>query len=99
MAREDGVSNDSAVLARGPAASSTPDTRPERASVFTPPTISLPKGGGALRGIGEKFAANPVTGTGSLTVPIAGSPCRPAFGSQRFKRGAKHVFDLRTGGE
>ena len=28
------------------------------------PTISLPKGGGAIRGIGEKFAANPVTGTG-----------------------------------
>jgi hypothetical protein len=24
------------------------------------PTISLPKGGGAIRGIGEKFAANPV---------------------------------------
>ena len=28
-----------------------------------PPAISLPKGGGAIRGIGEKFAANPVTGT------------------------------------
>ena len=34
------------------------------------PTISLPKGGGVIRGIGEKFAANPVTGTGSMTVPI-----------------------------
>lgn len=30
------------------------------------PSISLPKGGGAIRGIGEKFSANPVTGTGSL---------------------------------
>src|SRR5262245_6391835 len=27
------------------------------------PQIALPKGGGALHGIGEKFAANPVTGT------------------------------------
>ena len=27
------------------------------------PTVSLPKGGGAIRGIGEKFGANPVTGT------------------------------------
>ncbi len=27
------------------------------------PSISLPKGGGAIKGIGEKFAANPVTGT------------------------------------
>src|SRR6058998_3161999 len=46
------------------------------------PTISLPKGGGALRGIGEKFAANPVTGTGSMTVPIATTPGRSGFGPQ-----------------
>ncbi|MBI1852860.1 MAG: toxin, partial [Planctomycetes bacterium] len=46
------------------------------------PQISLPKGGGAIRGIGEKFAANPVTGTGSTTVPIATSPGRSGFGPQ-----------------
>jgi hypothetical protein len=46
------------------------------------PSISLPKGGGAIRGIGEKFAANPVTGTGSMTVPIATSPGRSGFGLQ-----------------
>lgn len=39
----------------------------------SPPSISLPKRGGAIRGIGEKFAANPVTGTGSLSVPIFAS--------------------------
>lgn len=44
-----------------------------------PPTISLPKGGGAIRGIGEKFSANPVTGTGSLSVPIFTSPGRSNF--------------------
>ncbi len=44
--------------------------------------IQLPKGGGAIRGIGEKFAANPVTGTGSLTVPIYTSPGRSGFGPQ-----------------
>src|SRR6187399_2277229 len=44
------------------------------------PAISLPKGGGAIRGIGEKFAANPVTGTGTLTVPLATSPGRSGFG-------------------
>ena len=44
--------------------------------------ISLPKGGGAIRGMGEKFAANPVTGTGSMTVPIATSPGRCGFGPQ-----------------
>ena len=46
------------------------------------PSITLPKGGGAIRGIGEKFAANPVTGTGSMTVPIATSPGRSGFGPQ-----------------
>ena len=44
------------------------------------PSITLPKGGGAIRGIGEKFAANPVTGTGSLTIPIYTSPGRSGFG-------------------
>src|SRR5918996_5610267 len=46
------------------------------------PSISLPKGGGAIRGMGEKFAANPVTGTGSLSVPIASSPGRSGFSPQ-----------------
>ncbi len=46
------------------------------------PTISLPKGGGAIRGIGEKFAANPVTGTGSMSVPISTSPGRSGFDPQ-----------------
>jgi hypothetical protein len=51
-------------------------------SPSSPPSISLPKGGGAIKGIGEKFAANPVTGTGSMTVPIATSPGRSGFGPQ-----------------
>jgi hypothetical protein len=46
------------------------------------PQVSLPKGGGAIRGIGEKFAANPVTGTGSMTVPLFTSPGRSGFGPQ-----------------
>ncbi|MFJ2256991.1 SpvB/TcaC N-terminal domain-containing protein [Streptomyces sp. NPDC087844] len=43
---------------------------------------SLPKGGGAIRAIGEKFAADPVHGTGRLSVPIVTSAAReltPAF--------------------
>src|SRR5215470_6169011 len=51
-------------------------------SQFSAPSISLPKGGGAIRGIGEKFASNPVTGTGSMTVPIAVSPGRSGFSPQ-----------------
>jgi hypothetical protein len=45
------------------------------------PTLSLPKSG-AIRGIGEKFGANPITGTGPMTVPIAASPGRSGFGPQ-----------------
>jgi hypothetical protein len=45
------------------------------------PQISLPKGGGAIRGLGEKFAANLITGTGAMTVPIATSEGRGEFGA------------------
>ncbi len=45
-----------------------------------PPSLSLPKGGGAIRGMGEKFAVNPATGTGSLSVPILTSPGRSGVG-------------------
>jgi len=48
-------------------------------NVSDSPAISLPKGGGAIRGIGEKFSVNPVTGTGSLAVPIFTSPGRSDF--------------------
>ncbi|MEO0603200.1 MAG: SpvB/TcaC N-terminal domain-containing protein, partial [Myxococcota bacterium] len=41
-----------------------------------PPTVELPRGGGAIQGIGESFQANPVTGTGSFSIPIALSPGR-----------------------
>src|SRR5436309_10199971 len=41
--------------------------------------ISLPKGGGALHGIGEKFAPDLHTGTGNFTVPIALPPGRNGF--------------------
>jgi RHS repeat-associated protein len=44
------------------------------------PNLSLPKGGGAIRGIGEKFAANPVTGSATISVPVAASPGRSGFG-------------------
>src|SRR5512135_85647 len=57
-------------------------SRPDGEQKMAAPSISLPKGGGAIRGIGEKFAANPVTGTGSMTVPIATSPGRSGFGPQ-----------------
>ena len=53
-----------------------------QSNLVNAPSISLPKGGGAIKGIGEKFSANPVTGTGSMSVPIALSPGRGGFGPQ-----------------
>ncbi|HHN75580.1 MAG TPA: toxin, partial [Acidobacteria bacterium] len=35
-----------------------------------PPSVSLPKGGGAISGMGEKLTANPVTGTGDMSLPL-----------------------------
>lgn len=46
------------------------NSQSQESSQFLAPAIALPKGGGAIRGMGEKFAANPVTGTGSMSVPI-----------------------------
>jgi RHS repeat-associated protein len=66
----------------GPANDPSSDSgRSETGSLTTAtvPQISLPKGGGAIRGIGEKFSANPVTGTASVGVPIPTSPDRSGF--------------------
>ena len=44
------------------------------------PTITRPTGGGAIRGVGEKFAANPVRGSGATSIPLGLSPGRGGFG-------------------
>ena len=41
--------------------------------------ISVPNGGGALKGIGESFSPDLHTGTGNFTVPIAVPPGRNGF--------------------
>src|SRR5262245_12098232 len=58
---------------RADAASAADDKAPEGDDV---PKLSLPKGGGAIRGIGEKFSATPATGSASFTIPIFVSPGR-----------------------
>jgi RHS repeat-associated protein len=57
----------------------------ERPSIDLPqeprlPGITLPRGGGAITGIGEAFKANPATGTASFSLPIAATPGRGGFG-------------------
>src|SRR6266498_2819891 len=44
------------------------------------PAITTPKGGGAIKGIGEKFEVAAATGTAGLSVPLPVSPGRSGFG-------------------
>ena len=70
------------MLDRPAQANSQQATEADKSYYAPPPAVSLPKGGGAIKGMGEKFAANPVTGTGSMSVPVATSPGRSGFGPQ-----------------
>lgn len=44
------------------------------------PQVSLPKGGGAINGIGEKFGTDLVSGSGTFSIPIPLSETRSGFG-------------------
>jgi RHS repeat-associated protein len=46
------------------------------------PAITVPKGGGAIRAVGEKFDVSAQTGTGSLSIPLPASPGRSRFGPE-----------------
>ena len=50
------------------------------AAAYGLPSISLPTGGGAIRGIDEKLTVNQATGTASLSVGVFTSPARQGFG-------------------
>lgn len=58
----------------------TRQAQPATGGGFAAPVVSVPKGGGALRGVGENFAVAAVTGTAGLTVPLPLSPGRSGFG-------------------
>ncbi|KAF7513142.1 hypothetical protein GJ744_010538 [Endocarpon pusillum] len=58
------------------------DSNAEKPPTLAIPSITLPKGGGAIRGIEEKFNADTITGAGSVTIPITTSPGRAGFGPQ-----------------
>src|SRR5271163_2986562 len=45
-------------------------------SIPEPPQLHLPKGGGAIQGMGEKFDVDSSTGTASVSIPIRTSPGR-----------------------
>ncbi len=61
------------------------------------PSISLPKGGGAIKGIDEKFSVNAVNGTASFSIPLPFSPARaltPSLGLSYNSGAGNGVFGL-----
>lgn len=61
------------------------------------PQITLPKGGGNLKGIAEKFQANPVTGSASFSIPLPVSESRgfsPALSLSYNSGGGNSLFGL-----
>lgn len=54
-----------------------------KSNAIETPSIALPKGGGAIKGIDEKFSVNAVNGAASFFIPLPSSPARgasPALG-------------------
>ncbi|MBL0073876.1 MAG: insecticidal toxin complex protein [Bacteroidetes bacterium] len=61
------------------------------------PSISLPKGGGAIKGIDEKFSVNAVNGTSSFSIPLPFSPARgvsPSLGLSYNSGAGNGIFGL-----
>lgn len=52
---------------------------PTKSNAVEIPSISLPKGGGALKGIDEKFTVNPSNGTATFSIPLPLTPGRNNF--------------------
>ncbi len=56
----------------------TPDGGKTQSIAISIPSVSLPKGGGAIKGIDEKFAVNAINGTAGFSLPLPFSPARGA---------------------
>lgn len=54
------------------------DREKTKSNAIEIPSISLPKGGGAIKGIDEKFSVNAVNGTASFSISLPFSPARGA---------------------
>jgi RHS repeat-associated protein len=63
-------------LGRNPAPGPGPGGRLADGFRSSAPALNLPKGGGAISGIGETFSANPVTGSASFSIPLPATPAR-----------------------
>ena len=68
-----------------------------KSNAIETPSITLPKGGGAVKGIDEKFSVNAVNGTASFSIPLPFSPSRGASPSLTLSYnsgGGNSIFGL-----
>jgi len=72
------VGNDSRAATAGDR-SFTPSPAKSKSNAIEVPAISLPKGGGAIKGIDEKFEVNAANGTAGYSLPLPLSPGRSGF--------------------
>ncbi len=68
-----------------------------KSNAISAPSIELPKGGGAIKGIDEKFSVNAVNGTAGFSIPLPFSPARgnsPALNLSYSSGAGNGVFGL-----
>lgn len=73
------ANSDGKQIGQGNSINDLTQEKPSESNAIEIPKISLPQGGGALKGIDEKFEVNAANGTASFSVPLPISPGRNGF--------------------
>src|SRR3954471_23360729 len=77
------------------------DAAKTKSNLIQVPSISLPKGGGAIKSIDEKFSVNAANGTAAYNIPLPFSPGRggssPALALSYNSGGGNSIFGLGWG--
>ncbi|MEO6720604.1 MAG: SpvB/TcaC N-terminal domain-containing protein [Ferruginibacter sp.] len=66
-------------VSKHPSFSAGEQSTATKSNAIEVPSIALPKGGGAIKSIDEKFSVNAVNGTAGFSIPFPFSPSRNAF--------------------
>lgn len=75
----------------------SPGSARTKSNAIEVPSISLPKGGGAIKGIDEKFSVNAVNGTAGFSIPLSVSEARgfsPALGLSYSSGAGNGLFGM-----
>jgi RHS repeat-associated protein len=77
------------------------ETAKTRSNLIQAPSVTLPKGGGAIKSIDEKFNVNAANGTAAFSVPLPFSPGRngaaPSLSLHYNSGGGNSIFGLGWG--